>query len=415
MKRRVVVIGGGIVGLSCAFYARREGFDVTIVDPGVAEGRASFGNAGVLAFCEQLPLATPELIRELPRMLLSRDSPLTVRWRYFPAVLPWLVRFALASSSACVHRAMHSLHAVMSGALAAHQELAQACGAADMLAHTGWIKAWQQAPKQSTSSERDLLADLGIGMHDLSRAELADLAPGFDGVFEAATLFSDCYQVSSPGRYIASITAQCQAIGVRFVTGAVSEFCQERGAVRGVLTEAGSRIDADDFIVAGGAWSKRLAAALGDDVPLDTERGYHFMLDVGGSTVLRAPLLWQDKSIVLSQMEDGLRMTSSVEFAGLHAPPRYEKLERTFAAVRNTVPSLAHAQLNSRWLGFRPSVPDSVPVIGRSARHRNCLLAFGHGHLGLTLGPVTGKLVAAQLADRPTPIDLAAFSPSRFN
>jgi len=338
-----------------------------------------------------------------------------VRWRYLPAVLPWLVRFALSSSSASMHRAMHSLHALMSGALAAHEEVAQACGAANLLAHTGWIKAWQKAPQPTGSSERDMLADLGVGMRDLSRAELADLAPGFDGVFEAATLFSDCYRVSSPGGYIASITAHCQAIGVRFVTGSVSGFQQERGAVRGLLTEAGSRIDADDFIVAGGAWSKRLAAALGDKVPLDTERGYHLMLDVGDATVLHAPLLWQEKSIVLSQLEDGLRMTSSVEFAGLRAAPRYEKLERTFAMVRSTVPSLAGAHVNSRWLGFRPSVPDSVPVIGRSARHRNCLLAFGHGHLGLTLGPVTGKLVAAQLADRPTPIDLAAFSPARFN
>ncbi|WP_233835732.1 NAD(P)/FAD-dependent oxidoreductase [Paraburkholderia sp. ZP32-5] len=415
MQRRVVVIGGGVVGLSCAFYARREGFDVTIVDPGVAEGRASFGNAGVLAFCEQLPLATPELIRELPRLLLSRESPLTVRWRYFPALLPWLIRFALSSSSASVHRAMQGLHALMSGALAAHQDIAHACGTADMLTHTGWIKAWQKAPSRTGSSERDMLADLGIGMRELSSAELADLAPGFDGVFEAATLFSDCYHVSSPGRYIASIAAQCQASGVRFVDGVVSEFRQERGAVRGVLTEAGSRIDADDFIVAGGAWSKRLAAALGDTVPLDTERGYHLMLDVGAAPVLRAPLLWQEKSIVLSQMEDGLRMTSSVEFAGLHALPRYEKIERTLAAVRNTVPSLADARINSRWLGFRPSVPDSVPVIGRSAQHRNCLFAFGHGHLGLTLGPVTGKLIATQLADRPAPIDLGAFSPARFN
>ena len=416
MGQRVVVIGGGIVGLSCGFFAKREGFDVTIVDPGVDEGRASFGNAGVLALCEQLPLATPKLMLQLPKMLLSSNSPLTIRWRYLPTLLPWLVRFALASSSGQVRRATQSLHAVMSGALDAHKEIATAARARNMLAQTGWIKAYEKAPRRMASKERETLTSLGVGMRDLSAQELTDLAPGFQGVFEAATLYSDCYQVASPGKYISSITDACAAMGITFVRGKATDFCFEGGAVRGILTDGNpGRIDADQFVIAGGAWSRRLAARLGDDVPLDTERGYHFMLDVGDSTLLRTPLLWQEKSIVLSQMEDGLRMTSSVEFGGLEAPPRYDNIERTFASVQNTVPALARTSVRSRWLGFRPSVPDSVPVIGRSAKHANCLLAFGHGHLGLTLGPVTGKLITSQLAGKPPAIDIGPFSPSRFN
>lgn len=416
MRQKVVVVGGGIVGLSCAYFARQEGFDVTVVDPDVAEGRASFGNAGVLALSEKLPLATVELLLSLPKMMISGNSPLSIRWNYLPTLFPWMVRFALASAPGNVRRATRNLHALMSGALDSHLELSSAAGVGNMLEKTGWIKAWEKAPADASSKEREILAQLNVDMRDLSTAEISDLAPGFAGVFEAATLYRDCFRVASPGRYVESIEHACANLGVTFVRQKVTGFRFEDDVVKGVFLEGTpGKIDADFFVVAGGAWSKNLAQMLGDCVPLDTERGYHLMLDVGETKLLRAPLLWQEKSIVLTQMEDGLRMTSSVEFAGLDAPARFDNIERTFASVQSTVPSLAQTPVTSRWLGFRPSVPDSVPVIGRSAKHHNCIHAFGHGHLGLTLGPVTGKLVAGQLAGKPIDIDVQPFSPSRFH
>jgi glycine/D-amino acid oxidase-like deaminating enzyme len=409
------VIGGGIVGLSCAYFARQEGFDVTVVDPDVAEARASFGNAGVLALCERMPLATLELLLSLPKMMMSGNSPLTIRWNYLPTLFPWMVRFALASAPSNVRRATQNLHALMSAALDSHLELSNAAGVRDMLDKTGWIKAWEKAPTDATSKEREILARLNVDMRDLSKGEISDFAPGFDGVFEAATLYRDCFCVASPGRYVQSIKNVCLALGVHFVQEKVTGFRFEDDLVKGVFLEnTPGEIDGDKFVVAGGAWSKKLAQMLGDDVPLDTERGYHFMLEVGERKLLRAPLLWHEKSIVLTHMEDGLRMTSAVEFAGLDAPARYENIERTFASVQSTVPALSLTPVKSRWLGFRPSVPDSIPVIGNSAKHRNCVLAFGHGHLGLTLGPVTGKLVANQLAGKSPDIDIQPFSPSRF-
>jgi D-amino-acid dehydrogenase len=416
MGRKVVVIGGGIVGLSCAYFAKREGFDVTVVDPDVAEGRASYGNAGVLALCEKMPLATVELLLSIPKMMMSGNSPLTIRWNYLPTLFPWMVRFALASAPGNVRRATQNLHALMTGALDSHLELANAAGVRDILEKTGWIKAWEKAPADATSKERDILARLNVDMRDLSKFEISDLAPGFTGVFEAATLYRDCFRVASPGRYVDSIQKACASLGVAFVREKVTGFRYEDDVVKGAFLEsAPGKIDGDFFVVAGGAWSKILAEMLGDHVPLDTERGYHFMLEVGESKLLRAPLLWQEKSIVLTQMEDGLRMTSSVEFAGLNAPARYENIEHTFASVQSIVPALSLTRVKSRWLGFRPSVPDSVPVIGRSAKHRNCIHAFGHGHLGLTLGPVTGRMVAEQLAGKTPDIDIQPFSPSRFN
>ncbi len=415
MPHRVLVIGGGIVGLSCAFFARREGFNVVVVDPDVEDERASYGNAGVLALCEQLPLATPKLMSEIPKMLVSRDSALTVRWNYVPTLVPWMIRFALASFPANLRRATQSLHAILSEALQAHQTISTAADAVDLLTQTGWIKAWYKAPRSPVDQEQNTLASLGVAMRDLSANELSDLAPAFAGVFTAATLYTDCYHVSRPATYVNRIAKACANMGVVFVRGKADSFEIENGTVRAVHLEGnGQTFGADNFIIAGGAWSKNLAAQLGDRIPLDTERGYHLMLGLGDQPALRAPLLWQDKSIVFSQMGDNLRMTSSVEFAGLLAPPRFENIERALASIRHVAPALADMPVRSRWQGFRPSLPDSVPVIGRSARHNNCFLAFGHGHLGLTLGPITGQLIVDLIAGRVAGIDMAGFSPARF-
>ncbi|MGG1943857.1 FAD-binding oxidoreductase [Trinickia sp. NRRL B-1857] len=414
-QKTVVVIGGGIVGLSCAFFARRAGYRVRVIDPDVQDRRASFGNAGILAVCETLPLATPALVRELPSLLLSPDSPLRLRWRYLPALLPWLVRFVRASAPSASLRSTLALNSILTTALDAHLELATACSATQLLVPTGWIKAYQSEQSYlSQSAERSTLADWGVAMRPLGRAELDALAPGFHGVFAKATLFSDCQQVKNPGQYVRRIAQGCAEQGVEFIQDTVRNFRFSGNRVTGAqMTDRA--IDGDVFVIACGAWSKRLAAEIGEKVPLDTERGYHVMLDASDRTLLQSPLFWHEKSVVFSQLDSGLRMTSSVEFAGLNAPPRYRSIDRTLAAAKRLVPTLAGLPVESRWLGFRPSMPDSIPVIGRSTRQSNCFLAFGHGHLGLTLGPQTGRLIAKAIQGAQTEIDLAPFSPSRFS
>ena len=413
-QKTVIVIGGGIVGLSCAFFARRAGYRVKVIDPDIASRRASFGNAGILAVCETLPLATPALLRQLPSLLLSRDSPLQIRWRYLPVVIPWLIRFARSSAREPFLRSATALNSVLQTALDAHAELAAACSATELLAPTGWIKAYQSDDAyRSQGDERAELADWGVTMQPLDASDIDALAPGFAGVFAKATLFTDCQQVKSPGEYIARIADGCARQGVEFIHDSAREVVFKDGRLSAVCVSDGP-IEGDTFIIACGAWSKALAAELGDHVPLDTERGYHVMLDTGHSTLLRSPLFWHEKSVVFSQLDRGLRMTSSVEFAGLDAPPAYGNIDRTLNAIRSIVPALAELPVEDRWLGFRPSMPDSVPVIGPSAHHPNCFFAFGHGHLGLTLGPQTGRLVAQAIQGRKTDIDLAPFSPSRF-
>ena len=411
--RHIIIIGGGIVGLSCAFHARRAGCRVTLVDPQIARDRASYGNAGVLAVCDALPLATPGLLGRLPTMLCSPASPLRIRLRYLPALAPWLYRFVRASAPHRVRAAAQALHGLLDAANAAHDEIMQAAGAGDLVVPTGWLKAYEsEQAYRRVERERDTLRDLGVPMQELGRADLDALAPGARGLFRHGTLYTSCRQIRDPGEYVDRLQNACRNLGVAFVAGRATGFALREGSPAGVVLQDRS-IAGDGFVVAAGAWSRPLAARLGCDVPLDTERGYHVMVSHDGEPLLHAPTLWAEQSIVMSQLGSGVRITSSVEFAGLRAPPRYDAIERILGRVRLAMPGLA-GPVQGRWLGFRPSMPDSLPVIGRTPRHRNCWLAFGHGHLGLTLGPITGKLLARQLAGLPPAADLEPFTPGRF-
>jgi D-amino-acid dehydrogenase len=409
----VVVIGAGIVGLSSAYFARRAGFDVTVIDRGDAAGRASFGNAGVLAVCDAVPLATPGVLRQIPGMLVSPSSPLKIRWSYLAALAPWLYHYARSAAPRRVRAATDALASILSLASAAHHQIASAAHAESLLFPTGWLKAYEsERTFQSGAAERAVLARLGIPFQELGSDAMDELAPGARGVFRRGALFTSCEQVRTPGRYVDAIAQACRDAGVRFVTASVSGFQSADGKIRAAITPSGL-VPADTFVVAAGAWSKDLCATVGFKVPLDTERGYHLTMTHTDAPLVMAPLLWSEKSIVLSQYEDAIRMTSSVEFAGLHAPPDYRPIESALSAVRRAMPALS-GPVESRWLGFRPSMPDSLPVIGRAPGSTNCLLAFGHGHLGLTLGPVTGRLVAQQLCGSVPDIDLHPFRPDRF-
>ncbi|SOY77692.1 D-amino acid dehydrogenase small subunit [Cupriavidus taiwanensis] len=410
----VVVIGGGIVGLSCAYYARKRGFSVTVVDPEDDRAKASYGNAGVLAACEYLPVGTPQLIRAIPKMLVSRDSPLALRWRYLPTLAPWLLRFIASSTPGRVEQNALALRSLLQLSIAEHKSLASNVDANSLLREVGWVKACETEQEyQKLQAERDQLQSLGVRMAALSSSDIDELAPCLKGIFARGTMFSDCMQIRNPGAYLERIILACTTAGVKFIHGTVRDFLFSGQLAAAALTQ-GRVIHGGTFVVAAGAWSKHLAKKLGENVYLDTERGYHAMLKVGDADLLKAPVLWHEKSVVLSQQTHGVRITSSAEFAGLEAPPRYDLLDRTVNAIRDAAPALA-VPIASRWLGFRPSTPDSLPVLGRTSIRPNCFLAFGHGHLGLTLGPITGKLLAQSIAgDRPS-VDLKPFSASRFN
>ena len=412
--RSVAVIGAGIVGISCGLHLQRRGHRVTLLDPRGFGNGASFGNSAIIASSECLPVATPGTLLRVPAMLLSRDGPLHIRPAYLPALLPWLARFVAASTPARVARISTALAALLGPSVEEHRHLATLAGITAHIRPTGWLKAYQSVGAfERARPGYEAMRRLGVRCEELGPEEIRAREPALAPIFARAMFHAECHHVGDPHAYTAALGSCLVRAGACLRQEAATGFSFRDGSVTGVTTASGT-VDADVVIVACGAWSKALASRLGERVPLDTERGYHAMFATEGAARLHAPVYWADRSVILSPMPTGLRMTSSVEFGGLHAGADYSHLNRLAAELRRALPA-ASAAVKSRWLGFRPSMPDSLPVIGATRRHANCFLAFGHGHLGLTLGPVTGRVVADLVDGLPSGIDVSPYAPQRFD
>jgi D-amino-acid dehydrogenase len=409
---RVAVVGAGIVGVSCALHLRRDDHDVTLIDPRAPGTATSFGNAGGIVTGAVVPNSTPALWRDIPHMLFDRDSAVRVRWRYLPQIAPWLIRFLLAGRDARVGPIADALLPLVTRAYDAHRELAVLSGADDLLRPVGWLKLYEtEAGFAATQYERDIMAARGVRCDVLGPDEIRQLEPAIAHNFIRGLFQPDSAFVASPHRLVQAHAALFQRLG--------GSIAQER--VRGVQPiEGGVRLDCelgfrafDAVVIAAGAWSKELARQVGDRVPLDTERGYHLNIEPGDAGELRRAVVFAERGFVLAPMLDGIRLTSGVELAGLHAPPDFSRIRRLLPAARAALPGLSD-RVTRQWLGYRPSTPDSLPVIGRSLHSRAVFYAFGHQHLGLTLGPITGRLIAAAVADRQPESGLAPYRADRF-
>lgn len=412
-SKRVLVIGGGIVGLSCALQAQRNGHRVTVIDPRGFAGGASHGNAGVLAVSECIPIGTPEILRQVPSLLFGKNSPLTLRWSYAPYMANWLYRFIRACSPSMVGRSTEALSSLLTRALSAHAELATLAGCNDQIRKHGWIKAFEtDGTYKSALPDFELMRQHGVSCEYLRPDDLSAREPNLAPIFKHAIMQTDCAQVLDPASYTNAYGIEFLKGGGEYIRAEVEKLEYRNGIVKSAITRT-DRYEADLYVVATGAWSKKLAADVGSSIPLDTERGYHVVLSSSPDKLTTAPLLWAEHSIVMSPNSCGLRVTSSVEFAGMKRSPDFRKLVKKIPEVRRAyVRPPGHAI--AEWLGFRPSIPDSVPVIGRAPRADNTIFAFGHGHLGLTLGPLTGLIVGDLIENREPQFDLAPYSASRF-
>lgn len=409
---RIAVVGAGIVGVSCALHLQRDGHDVTLIDPRAPGTATSFGNAGGIVTGAVVPNSTPALWRDIPRMLFDRDSAVRVRWQYLPQVAPWLIRFLLAGRHTRVEAIADALLPLVSRAYDAHRELIALSGVEDIVRPVGWLKVYQtEAGFAGTRYDREIMQARGVRLDVLGADEIRQLEPSLARRYVKGLFQPDSAFVASPHRLVQAHAAQFQRLG--------GSFAQER--VRGVQpTDGGVRLDCElgfrDFaavVIAAGAWSKELARQVGDRVQLDTERGYHLNLEPGEAGELRRPVVFPERGFVLAPMLDGIRLTSGVELAGLNAPPDFSRIRRLLPAAREALPGLSD-RVTREWLGCRPSTPDSLPVIGRSPGCRAVLYAFGHQHLGLTLGPITGRLIAGLVAGTTPEFDLTPYRADRF-
>ncbi|HEY4254398.1 MAG TPA: FAD-binding oxidoreductase [Roseomonas sp.] len=413
MTAPVVVIGGGFVGLGCALHLQRDGHAVVLLDPGDPMRVASYGNAGHLAVGEVVPLSGPHVLRSLPRWLTDPLGPLALRFAYLPRLTPWLLRFLRAGRMPEVERISAAMAALCDRIALDYPPLIDDAGAADLLrpgphlrlyaSRAAWqAEGWRWALRVKSGFRHELLE--GDALHAAEPALAASVG------FAVASL--DRMTIGDPLRLLTAFRTLFLGRGGRAVTGTASGFIHQGALVGGVACADGHIEPASAVVVAAGAWSHRLARSLGDRVPLETERGYHVMLPDPG-IMPRHSMSHVERGFALTPMEQGLRLAGTVEFAGLDAPPNWDRARKLMSIAATLIPGLK-TEGHRFWIGHRPSLPDSLPVIDRAASVRNVVYAFGHGHMGLSWGATTGRLVAGILGDRPSNLDLSPFRLARF-
>ena len=414
--RDIVVIGAGIVGMACASFIRRAGHRVTVLDRGAPGEGTSFGNAGCLNSSSVVPISMPGVLAQVPRWLLDPEGPLVLRWRYLPDLAPWLWRFVRAGTPEKVAAQARALRALLGSTLASYAPLIKAAGAEDLVHRAGHLTVYKsEAGFAKDARAMDLRRANGVVVDDLSVDELRQLEPGLSRDFVRGRMIAETGHVGDPYRLVCRLAEAFVRDGGEIRRDSVRGFEFADGAVTGVRGESGVH-PAAQIVLAAGAWSKHLALELGDAVPLDTERGYHVVLR-DPEIMPRRPISSADGKFFATPMDGGLRVAGTVEFAGLEAPPDWRRSRMLLRQAQDMFPALARDIGDERlslWMGFRPSMPDSLPVIGKSRRHRNVVHAFGHGHVGLIGGAMTGRIVAALVDGAAPPIDIAPFRVERF-
>ena len=412
LAESIVVVGAGVVGASAALALQQDGHQVTLVDREGPCAGASFGNAGVVVNASCAPTAMPGIVFDVLRMIGRPLSPLTIRLSYLPRVLPWMARFVNESRVTRVHANAIALHALTQGAGQGWRTLTENTGLNTLLRQDGWLKVYESDHSFARSARaRSLMDELSVPYEILNPADIQALEPHLAPIFARAIYQQDTLQVSNPGQMISAMVELFANRGGRFRKFDVQRIEIVDGGV--AIRNQSESIAADKIVIATGAWSRVLATQLGDRVMLDTERGYHLMLPAGNNAMLGRPVMSADHSFVLSPMETGLRLTSQVEFAGLDAAPDYRRVRRLVPIAARMLPGL-DAEEQSVWMGCRPSLPDSLPVLGFSPRCNKVLYAFGHQHLGMTLGPLSALIIADLVAGRDPGIDMHPYRIDRF-
>jgi D-amino-acid dehydrogenase len=414
--KRVAVIGAGMVGVCTASWLQREGHSVFLVEAGEPGRGASFGNAGCFNGSSVTPVSMPGTIRNVPRWLTDPLGPLSLRWTYLPAIAPWLLRFMRAGTPDKVHAQARALRPLVGPTLEALNPLVSAAGAEDLVHRLGHLYVYRST--ESLGKDRlawELRRENGVEIDEFDADGLRQLEPALSRDYVRGLLVRENGHTSNPLKLVERLLEHFLQSGGELVRARADGFRLDSRRLAAIQTDTGD-LPADAAVICAGAYSKPLAAALGDRVPLETERGYHLMIS-DPEAMPRIPTADADGKFVATPMETGLRFAGTVELAGLAAPPDWRRAHILLAQGRKMLPGLAASHPEDRisvWMGHRPSLPDSLPVLGPSSASPDVIYAFGHGHVGMTAAPMTGKIVADLVAGRPPTIDIAPFAAGRF-
>lgn len=409
----IIVVGAGIIGLCTAFHLQRTGASVLVIDRGPPGAGCSAGNAGSISIGSVVPLGMPGVLRSAPRMLLDPNSPLRVPFAYAPRAIPWLLRFALASTPGAVNAIADALAPLVAPAIDDHRAILADIGGIDLLRTTGQLQLYPDAKSLAKDQAGwDLRRRHGVRFENIGRNGIRDLEPQASATYTHGVFLPDYGMVTNPLRYTETLARALIGRGVSFANDDIVAL--EPFADGGIdVIGRTARYHGAQVVVCAGAWSQNLLAGLGYRIPLEAQRGYHVTLAV--NPAISRPVVAADSKVFASPMETGLRLAGTVEFGGFERPPTPQQIALLLTQGQRLFPKLDLASARTEWMGYRPCCPDSLPVLGPSRRHKDLWFNFGHGHLGLTMSAPSARIIAQAMQTRANqPTDLTAYDAERF-
>ena len=406
------VVGAGIQGVCIALSLIKKGFRVIIFDkedPGKIS--ASYGNAGHFSPYASVPMNRPDILADVPSMLLNSKGPLALKWNYVPKMIPWFLKFIKNCSRKKMMHTAKYMHQILDLALPAYDELFKDIDVSQLVENKGIIYFWTDKDLKSRELEIKIRNELGVKQQILTPNEIHDLEPHIKRIYHGGILYSDAKHARNPKKILLKLFNLFLEKGGTFQKQNVQSitFTDDNKPI--IKTDEKLQIF-DKAVIACGAFSKKLTDQLNERIPLDTERGYHVHFK-GYDHLLSRPVIFLNRGFGITPMEQGLRVVGTVEFGGLNNPPSKKRILNLVNNAKYLFPELTEHQ--DEWLGFRPTLPDFLPVLGPSKNHKNLFYSFGHHHLGWTLGAISGKIISGMIAGENTNLDLSVYNSKRFS
>ena len=407
----IIVIGAGMCGVSTAIWLQRSGHTVILIDKGLPGMGASFGNAGLLAQWAVAPVTSPTLWREAPKYLTDPNSPLFMKWSYFPKLIPWLAKFLSHANDAATRRIVSSQIPLVCDAVDQHKSLVRCTGLEHWVTNSKFSYAYRsKAHFDADAYTWSLKKIAGFEPTVITGHEVQECEPILGPTIQCLAVLEGQGHIVNPGQYITELAKYFTKNGGKFIQAEVLDLHKKDGRISHIDTDKGS-FECSHAVITAGIWSKDLMKKLGLKVPLETERGYHVVFE-NPSEMPRNPIMITSGKFGVNPMDMGLRCAGTVELGDHHAGPSNAPIRLLMRHTKEVFPNLTYSG-TQEWMGFRPSTPDSLPLIGELGASR-IYTGFGHQHVGLTAGPKTGRLIA-QLIDGHTPnIDMSPYAPARY-
>jgi len=410
-KLKIGIIGAGIQGISNALFLQKKGFNVTIFDrdePG--SPAASYGNAGHFSPYASVPINRPDILPDIPAMLLSSTGPLALKWNYVPKMIPWALQFIRNCTTKKMMHTAKNMHQILDLALPAYDELFNEIDLEGLVEKKGILYIWNDQNLKSREIEINVRNELGVDQQAVTPKEIHDLEPNIKPIYHGGVYYQYGRHARNPKKILLKLFELFLKKGGRFLKMNVKgiNFDEDKPIIK---TETQSFFF-DRLVITCGAFSKKFTDEFNENIPLDTERGYHVHFK-DCDHLLSRPVIFQNRGFGITPMEQGLRVVGTVEFGGLNNPLSKPRIKNLINNAKYMLENLPDHE--DEWLGFRPTLPDYLPVIGPSKNHKNVFYCFGHHHLGWTLGPISGKIISGMIANENTNLELKPYSSLRFS